>query len=466
MPDTASLEEEYDVIIIGAGLSGLSAGIRLSQFYDKVVILESHSIPGGLNSYYTKGKKRELYSSGLHTLTNANVTHRKWGLSLISRSLGIAVEEFGISQPVMNSRITVPELSVEFSNDAELLRGELSAKLGVSADSILAFEKKVIELCGDPLSSNSSSNEFLEQWYDNPIARDLLKLPVFTYAGYAEGDLDLRTFCLLYRSIFIDGCGSPVDMKQFLEVLVSKYKGNGGELHFRKQVSEILASEGKVRGVKLSDGREVRAKYVLSSCGAFETSRLVGHEVKFGSPGVISLFQLVASFEDSVAENGMKESLHFVSTASPLKWNFSKEEDLLKVVTFSAQDSYEFPSTKHQLKISCFDQYDFWDGLDRERYKEKKEARKEQLLEFTKSFYPGLNQQKILQFDSFSPLTIKRYTAHANGTLYGGSEKFFDGRTPVENLFLIGNDQGGIGIMGALTSGILVSNYNIILSQD
>ena len=45
---------KYDAIVIGAGMSGLAAGIRLAMFDKKVLILEKHSIPGGLNSYYQR----------------------------------------------------------------------------------------------------------------------------------------------------------------------------------------------------------------------------------------------------------------------------------------------------------------------------------------------------------------------------------------------------------------------------
>ncbi|MEC7183375.1 MAG: FAD-dependent oxidoreductase, partial [Bdellovibrionota bacterium] len=48
------MQEKYDVIVIGAGLSGLAAGIRLAMFGKKVCILEKHSIPGGLNSFYQR----------------------------------------------------------------------------------------------------------------------------------------------------------------------------------------------------------------------------------------------------------------------------------------------------------------------------------------------------------------------------------------------------------------------------
>ncbi|HKB57067.1 MAG TPA: FAD-dependent oxidoreductase, partial [Lacunisphaera sp.] len=46
-------DSHYDVAIIGAGMSGLAAGIRLAHFGRKVCIFERHNTPGGLNSFYS-----------------------------------------------------------------------------------------------------------------------------------------------------------------------------------------------------------------------------------------------------------------------------------------------------------------------------------------------------------------------------------------------------------------------------
>ena len=46
----------YDTIIIGAGLSGLAAGIRLAMFDKQVCIVEKHTELGGLNSFYVRKK--------------------------------------------------------------------------------------------------------------------------------------------------------------------------------------------------------------------------------------------------------------------------------------------------------------------------------------------------------------------------------------------------------------------------
>jgi len=453
--------DRYDAVIIGAGLSGLAAGIRLSQFFKRVLIVESHTIPGGLNSFYERGRPRQLFSSGLHTMTNARVTSRRWGLGLISRNLGIQPEDFRIHAPVTTSRITSPAGSVRFSNDPELLASEVRRVFPGSGDAFRGFENRMVALSGDPHASQARALEFLRSHFPDQGLADLLALPVFTYAGYAIGDIDLRTYALLYRSIFIDGCGSPVDMKSFLKGLVDTFLGNGGELCFRAPVETILQSDQTVRGIRLKSGVEIATPYVLSSAGLHETGLLAG--LRLGRPGRISLFQVARGYPEDLARYGVDDVIHFLNQRETLDWSFEREEDLFDILTFSAQDQYAFAAEKHQFKASCFDRLEFWEPLSPADYRTRKAERAACLMEIAGRHYPGLVEAEPVIEDTFTPLTIRRYTSHINGTLYGGEEKAFDGKTPIRNLLVIGNDQGGIGIMGALTSGILVANYSVLV---
>ena len=72
-----------------------------------------------------------------------------------------------------------------------------------------------------------------------------------------------------------------------------------------------------------------------------------------------------------------------------------------------------------------------------------------------------LNQQTTL-VDTFTPKTIKRFTQHINGTLYGSPTKRRDGSTKYKNLYLAGTDQGYVGIVGAMLGGIAVANNQIL----
>ena len=64
----------------------------------------------------------------------------------------------------------------------------------------------------------------------------------------------------------------------------------------------------------------------------------------------------------------------------------------------------------------------------------------------------------------YAPRTIKKYTNHANGALYGSPVKSRSGSSQIKNLYLAGTDQGYIGIVGAMLGGIAVANNRILRS--
>ena len=66
----------------------------------------------------------------------------------------------------------------------------------------------------------------------------------------------------------------------------------------------------------------------------------------------------------------------------------------------------------------------------------------------------------------FTPLTIQRFTGHAAGAVYGSPRKHLDGTTGIDGLFLIGTDQGYLGVVGALISGLVMANRHVLLPQE
>ena len=74
----------------------------------------------------------------------------------------------------------------------------------------------------------------------------------------------------------------------------------------------------------------------------------------------------------------------------------------------------------------------------------------------------GNYQQSIVYQDSFTPVTIERFTRKAQGAVYGSAVKIKDGTTPWPNLFIAGTDQGYLGIVGAMLSGITVVNRHLL----
>ena len=62
----------------------------------------------------------------------------------------------------------------------------------------------------------------------------------------------------------------------------------------------------------------------------------------------------------------------------------------------------------------------------------------------------------------FTPTTVVRYTGHVNGAIYGAPKKRYDGGTFLPNLHLCGTDQGYVGVIGALVSGISMANRHVL----
>ena len=87
------MAESFDTIIIGAGLSGLAAGIRLAYFEKSVCILERHTTIGGLNSFYRlRGLNHDV---GLHAVTN----YAKPGTKTIRLKTGASTATTSIKCP-------------------------------------------------------------------------------------------------------------------------------------------------------------------------------------------------------------------------------------------------------------------------------------------------------------------------------------------------------------------------------
>jgi len=461
------LNQKVDTVVIGAGFSGLSAGIRLAQFQDSVLILEAHSVPGGLNSYYFRGGKHNLYSSGLHTVTNFNARNRKWGFGLICRNLGVDPDAFDLRPPKYPSRIITPDHDLLFDNDIEELKAAIAQDFPSEVDNFGKFLADLPKMRMNAESIGMTSTEGLAKYCKNKALIGLLELPVYIYGGYRLGKIDFGTFCTVFRSIFLEGCGSPANVKYILDLLLKRFKELGGKLKMRCPVRRIRTQGEQFAAVELENGDIIEAKYCISSAGLVETGHLVegAQGAEWGEASDISVFETLVNMPKPLDEYGIRNTLFMISNQAQFEWLLPDDRRSFHHLTLSALDNYAFSENPHLhvLKIGCYHRGQLWLNLSESEYLAEKSAMEAVLLGELKRLFPNLELNAATFTESLTPHTVKRYTHHANGSIYGGQKKTFDGSTPVKNLFIVGNDQGGIGIMGTLTSGIVVANYQIIL---
>jgi phytoene dehydrogenase-like protein len=101
-----------------------------------------------------------------------------------------------------------------------------------------------------------------------------------------------------------------------------------------------------------------------------------------------------------------------------------------------------------------------WTALGEEDYQAAKGRCADDAASAAARFVPDWRPRTVFR-DVFTPRTIERFTWHRNGAVYGSPKKCLDGETGVANLKLCGADQGYVGVIGALVSGIAMANRHI-----
>ncbi len=297
---------EYDAVIIGAGLSGLAAGIRLAYYDRRVCILERHTTIGGLNSFYRVGGRN--YDVGLHAVTNFTPKGTKRGpLALLLRQLRFSWDEFGLV-PQIGSRIAFPGVSLEFSNDLELLQSEIARKFPGQVDNFRQLVGKIADYDDlESLAAGPSAREVMAQTISDPLLVEMLLCPIFFYGAASERDLEFGQFCIMFRSIYCEGFARPLEgIRLILKKLVRKFKDLGGELRLRAGVNRISVKDGRACEIVLDDGSVVVGRTVLSSAGWLETMRLCDDtsQADPGRAGQLSFIESLSALERGPAAIG------------------------------------------------------------------------------------------------------------------------------------------------------------------
>lgn len=449
---------EYDAIIIGAGLSGLAAGIRLSHFGKRTLILESHHVPGGLNSYYRReGLDIDV---GLHAMTNfAPEGERGAPLTKLLRQLRIRYAELELVEQ-RRSSVVFPGRQLFFSNDFATLResvndsfpGQLAGFDALAAE-IAACNETSLEARPD------SARAHIDRHISDPLLADMLLCPLMYYGNPAEADMDWTHFAVMWKSIFTGGmCRPRRGMRHLLTLLCDKFRENGGELRMGCRVAEIGIEGGRVERILLENEEELRAAQIFSSAGWVETMALCGDDIQ-EEAGQLSFAELVLLLDTPAQELGLGDCITFFNCDE--RFNFQQARGLIDdssgVICCPDNFAYPEPSARPSLRVTMKAGYQAWKALSTREYAQAKEQAAQVMISAAAQFMPDLAAHITFQ-DLFTPLTIERYTGHVNGAIYGSPLKRRPAQTPYENLYLIGTDQGFLGIVGALLSGITVAN--------
>jgi phytoene dehydrogenase-like protein len=458
----------YDCVVIGGGLSGLAAAARLSHFGKKTLLIEKNASLGGLNTFYFKHSIE--IDSGLHAMTNFSPKNGAKSLPLnkLLRQLRISYDELQLIEQI-HSEIRFPSHSIVFDNSFENTAANLKKEFPDEANGIAELCKFILRYDAFSLEApKSSARKKVSEFIKDKILTDMLFCPLSFYGSSIENDMDMNQFVIMFRSIFAEGLCRPANgIKTIIEIMSDKLRASNCEIRKKTSALKISRETGRLV-ISLSDGSSVETEKIISCAGANETIRLCEPPIREQVPdGQMAFVEAIFCMKEGFSLENYKNACLFFCQKNEFKYSPPETAFSLDSGVFCCPDNFHYPKDakpKHSfLRLTLLANHQKWLNSDEKTYsKMKRELRWEAFAKIAKLSGLDISESDILFSDIFTPRTIVRWTGHSNGAIYGAIEKIKNGKTPVENLFLCGTDQGFLGITGSMLSGISIANLRAL----
>ncbi|QDT55413.1 hypothetical protein Pan44_34560 [Caulifigura coniformis] len=448
-------------------MSGLAAGIRLAYYEKPVCILERHTTIGGLNSFYRlRGRN---YDVGLHAVTNyAPPGSRTGPLAKLLKQLRLRWDDFALS-PQLGSSIRFPGRTLRFTNEfaffvdqvRSVFPGQIDGFTRL-VDTINAFNE--LDLDQEPISARKVLSEHLT----DPVLVDMLFCPLMFYGSAIPRDMDFSQFVIMFKSIFQQGFARPFDgVRRILKTLVRQFKELGGELKLRHGVSSIHMQNGRAAGVVLDDGTIIEAENVLSSAGVAETQAMCQQKPPVANPaaGELSFNETIYVLDRQPKELGHDDTIIFYNDAERFEYASPTEPCDTRSGIICSPNNFHYEGGEQLddgiVRITALANPGYWFNAPQEQYENAKRDWADRVADVAVKYMPEFRPH-VIETDAFTPRTVKKYTGHLNGAVYGAPVKVLTGRTETPNLYLCGTDQGFLGIIGSMLSGITMANNHLL----
>lgn len=471
---------KYDVIIIGGGLGGLTAGAKLAKEGKHILLLEQHDRPGGCATTFKR--KEFTMEVGLHEMDGL---HPSDGKTRIFNDLGLfdGVEYLPLPEFF---RFYNGRTDIVMPHDQEHAKTILKAHFPGEETGIDAYFERLMNARRINVRERDQPDISVGEFLDSTFKDEEIKLVLLGNLGYFHDDpysLSLRYFSMA-ESAYFNGRANFIQggSQQLSDKLVDVIRAHGGKVLLNHKVTSIDAEEGKILSVRFINTLpgdhsivEARAADFIANAALPQISRMIhspegeqlSEEVSRQPIGA-SLLTVYYGFSTSLKKLGHGHYSTFVfdgsvKTQKDIKAN--NRDDYSRrgftFVDYSQVDAQLAPEGKSVGAICCIDYLDDWKDLSKEEYKEKKELVCEQLTARLEQLIPGCRDH-IAHMEVGTARTVHRYTLNPGGAVYGFAQ--VPNRAELKSLDAISNlhiasawGKFGGGFSGALFSGYMTA---------
>jgi phytoene dehydrogenase-like protein len=496
--------EKFDVVVIGAGLGGLTSAAYLAKAGKTVLVLEHNPVPGGYAQEFRRGKYR--FEAALHAMDGVGAGG--WTYPILKDLDLLGKIQFHRLDPIYTARY--PDHEIVAHADPLEYEAELIRHFPHERDSIRAVMAEMIEIywsvrryisdgennCRPPVAEipivypkmlpamTMSLDDFLVQFIQDKKLRSVFAT-LWPYFGLPSSKLNAATFIFPFVSFHLFGAYYPEGgSKSISRALEQTIVENGGELRYRQTVNRIEIKDGRAVTVETEKGLRVEADVIISNANTPDTLlKFVGKEhlpkqyqTKVESePNSVATFCVYLGLDRELKAEGFRHHELFVIE------NYSQEEDYQSSLngdfhkTGMGMSNYDLVDTTCApeggsvlalISLADWNTNNQWGtGGNLENYRhnpqylELKEAVADELIDRAEKLIPGL-RKSIKYKEIATPMTNWRYSQNPGGGIYGSAQSvdnmYFNrvtAKTPIPNLFLAGAWAFGGGMSAALLSG-------------
>lgn len=494
---------QFDAIIVGSGLGGLSCAVAFARQGFRTLVLEQHDKPGGYATSFVRPGGFE-FDVSLHSTT---VGQRDGHFNLIPGLPEISEVEF-VPHPHLyraifpEHDIQVPQQNISGYTDL-LIKAFPAEKEGIQAlfDDMnglmqefnrLSSARGQVDMSRFPVEfpvlvrySGSTWGQIVDAKIRDAKLKGILS-SLWGYYGLPPSKLASIYYAMPTMSYLQLGGYYPRGRSQTISNAMTKFiEEHKGKVLLRTQVSHILVKDDATYGVATVDGQEYTGKVVVSNANAYDTfhglvksdehlkdylARMDGFSVS------LSCFQVFLGLKrDLVHQLGIADSEVFYYPGYDMEAGYQgalhadmSRPGLVAALYDNLYPGYS-PNGKNTINLLCLQGYehwkkyeaDYWKG-NKEAYRQEKERMANVLIQQAETvLLPGLS--KAIEVKEIgTPLTNVRYTGNYHGAIYGWDETLDNSNprrlphlTPIKNLYLSGAwTSPGHGYGGVIASGL------------